>query len=125
LKGWLISRFRRNIPGFWKTYRWFIVVFVVALFCDAASTIHFMLRAGPEIEIHPVIRFVSRMLGPVVGPLVAAVGKAFIGLVLAIYLRKFAAHLLITVSIISLWAGWYNIWGYKVYTPMILEWFVW
>ena len=64
-------------------------------------------------------------MGPVAGPLAAAAGKAIVGIALAVYLRKFAAYLFATASIISFWAAWYNIWGYKLYTPMILEWFVW
>ena len=125
LYDWLIKKFRDNWPCFWKAYSWLTAVFVIALFCDAASTIHFMLRAGPEIEMHPVIRCLSRALGPVAGPLFAAAGKAVGGIVLAVYLRKFAAYLFVTVSIISFWAAWYNTWGYKVYRPMILDWFVW
>jgi len=125
LHGWLINRFRKNWCGFWKTYSWLIAVFIVALFCDAASTIHFMLRAGPEVEMHPIIRCISRIMGPVVGPLAAATGKAITGIALAVYLRRFAAYLFVTASIISFWAAWYNIWGHKLYTPMILEWFVW
>jgi len=125
LHGWLINRFRENWRGFWKTYSWLTAIFVVALFCDAASTIHFMLRAGPEVEIHPIIRCISRAMGPVAGPLATAVGKAIAGIALAVYLRKFAAYLFVTASIISFWAAWYNIWGHKLYTPMIFEWFVW
>jgi len=119
----IVSKFKQNSRGFLKDYRWFIVVFTFSLLCDAASTIVFMLREGPNIEMHPVIRYVSEMLGPILGPLLSAAFKIAAGTAVAIYCRRFAAHIFITVSIISFWAAWYNIWGYKIYTPNIMVWF--
>ncbi|MHC4659198.1 MAG: hypothetical protein ACYS83_08485 [Planctomycetota bacterium] len=121
----LITKFRENYCGFWKDYRWFIVIFVLAVCCDAATTIRVMLIRGPDVEIHLVIRFVSEMLGPIAGPLVSAVGKAVAGILVCIYCRRWAAYILVTASIISFWAAWYNIWGFKVYTPLILKWIPW
>jgi len=100
-------------------------VFAIALFCDGASTIHFMLREGPEVEIHPAIRFISRILGPVAGPLAATIGKVAAGIIVGVYFRRLAGYIFVTASIISFWAGWYNIWGYRIYTPNILRWIPW
>lgn len=125
MASWLVKKFTENYRGFFHRYRWFIAVFVLAIFCDAASTIHFMLIEGPGVEIHPLIRLVSRILGPVVGPVMAAIGKALAGVALCIYCRRFAAYIFVTASTISFWAAWYNIWGYKVYTPLILKWIPW
>lgn len=69
LTSWLITKFQENCRGFWKDYCWFIVVFVIAIICDAVSTIRLMLKEGPGIEIHPAIYFVSRIVGPLAGPL--------------------------------------------------------
>jgi len=121
----LIETFRENRRDFFKHYCIFIIIFVLALFCDAASTIHFMLRDGPDVEIHPLIRFVSRLLGPVAGPIIGALTKTVGGIAVCIILRRFAAHILVAASIISFWAAWYNLWGYKVYTPIILQWVSW
>jgi len=123
--GTFIEEFRENKHGFFREYRWFIVVFVFALFCDAASTTHFMLRDGAEAEIHPVIRQISRLLGPVAGPVLGAIGKTAAGIIVCILVRRFAAYLFVTASIISFWAAWYNIWGFKLYTPVILQWIPW
>ena len=125
MASWLVSKFRENYRGFWKDYRWFVVVFVISLFCDAASTMHFMLREGPDVEMHIVIRFISQALGPVAGPLVGAVGKAVAGVIVGVFCRRFAAYIFVTASIISFWAAWYNMWGYQLYTPIIMEWFPW
>jgi hypothetical protein len=59
----IAEKFIKNYHDFWSDYRWFIVVFILSLICDAASTINFMLKDGAEIEMHPVINFVSRICG--------------------------------------------------------------
>jgi hypothetical protein len=120
-----VTKFRENSRGFWKDYRWFLGMFVVAVFCDAASTMRFMLIQGPDAEIHLAIRFVSRIIGPIAGPLVGGIGKVIAGFIVGVYFRRFAAYILVTASIISLWAAWYNLWGFRVYTPVILKWFPW
>jgi hypothetical protein len=101
------------------------MVFILAVFCDAASTVYVMCGQGPEAEMHIVIRFLSKALGPVAGPVLGAVGKAMAGLIVAVYLRRFAVYIFLTASVLSLWAAWYNIWGYKVYTPIIFKWLCW
>ncbi|MCP4379237.1 MAG: hypothetical protein GY794_24075 [bacterium] len=116
------ARFRNNARGFWKTYKWILIVFFVSLLCDAASTTYFMLETGPESEIHPVVRVAARIAGPVVGPLFGALAKACAGIIVGIYCRRFAIYILVTVTIISFWAAWYNIWGIKLYNPMIMQW---
>ena len=99
-----------------------VIVFIVSLLCDAASTIHFMVKTGPELEIHPMVRIAARIAGPVAGPLLGALVKAMAGIVVAIYCRRFAAHILILTSLISLWAAWYNIWGVEMYIPEFMRW---
>ncbi|MHC4646756.1 MAG: hypothetical protein ACYTBJ_14755 [Planctomycetota bacterium] len=121
----LIGRFRENYRGFWEKYHCFFAVFVLSLLCDAASTMHFMLREGPDVEIHIVIRLLSKSLGPVAGPLVGAIGKILAGIVVTVYFRRWAGYIFVTASIISFWAAWYNIWGFRIYTPIILQWFTW
>jgi len=122
----VITKFRENCRWFWKDYRWFIVVFALALLCDAASTVYFMLESGPETELHPVIQFISsRVLGPIAGPLFAALAKLTAGIVVAVYCRKFAVYIFSVVSVISFWAAWYNVWGFRIYTPGFLKWIPW
>jgi len=117
----IFERLEKNSKGFWRTYRWFIAVFIIALLCDAASTIHFMLRYGPEAEIHLVIRFMSMAFGCVVGPLLGMIGKAAAGVIVAIYLRRFALCIFVSASIISFLAAWYNVLVMTVYVPGILK----
>lgn len=122
----IATKLRENSRGFWQDYHWFIVIFALALLCDAASTVHFLLQPDPDTEAHPAINFLcSNMLGPIAGPLLAAIAKLAIGIAIAVYCRRFAICIFVAVSAISLWAAWYNIWGFKLYTPIILEWIPW
>ena len=84
-----------------------------------------MLEEGPDSEIHPAILLVSKWFGPIVGPMLGVVGKAAAGIVVAIYCRRFAIHILLVASILSLWAAWYNLWGHKIYSPLIFKLIFW
>ena len=116
-----VVRFRNNARGFWVKYRWVLILFAVSVFCDAASTIHFMLKLGPEPEIHPMVRIAAMIAGPIAGPLLGAAAKVLAGVLVAIYCRRWAAHILILTSVISLWAAWYNIWGFGMYRPIFMQ----
>jgi len=107
---------------FWRANVWILVVFITALLADGISTIVFMLHEGTDTELHPVVNFVSRIAGPVLGPLIAVVCKAIAGFIVAIYWRRIAVFILLIVSIISFWAAWYNTWGWQVYEAGILRW---
>lgn len=118
---WVATRFRINSIGFWKKFRLLIIIFVLALLCDAMSTVYFMQKTGPESELHLGVQFMSELLGPVAGPLTGMVLKANAGIAVAIYLRKYAVHIFVTGSIISFWAAWYNMWGHEYYVPNLLR----
>ena len=111
----LINRFKRNSNGFWKRYRFLIVLFFLALTLDGISTMYTMLKEGPHIELHPVIKIVSIIIGPIFGPLLSVVAKAVAGILVAVYCRRFAAHIFIAASIISILAACYNIWSINLY----------
>ena len=121
----VIARFRANCFGFWRKYRWLIAIFVVAALCDGLSTIYFMLRWGASAEVHPIIRLVSHIFGPILGPLLSVSVKAALGIALAIYLRRIAFYILLFSAGLSFWAAWYNFYGYSIYTPRILYWIPW
>lgn len=81
-----------------------------------------MLKDGTEFEIHVAVAFVSRLFGPVVGPLLGGIAKIVAGIIVSIYCKKLAPYIFLVGSIISFWAAWYNIWGVNVYTANILKW---
>ena len=98
-----------------------LIVFVVSLFCDAASTVYFMLKLGPGPELNPAVKIVAMIAGPIAGPLLSALAKTVAGILVAIYCRRFAAYILLLVSFISFWAAWYNVWGVELYCPMFMR----
>jgi hypothetical protein len=107
---------------FWRANVWILVVFIIALLADGISTIVFMLRGGVDIELHPIVNLVSRIAGPILGPLIAVAYKAIAGFIVALYWRRIAVFILLTVSIISFWAAWYNTWGWQKYEANIFHW---
>jgi len=118
----IAERFRINSRGFATRFRALLLLFIVALLCDAISTTRFMLReGGPHSEAHPVVRHVSQVLGPILGPWFGALGKFAAAVVVAIYLRRWAAVIFLVGTVLSLWAAWYNIWGVNLYTPALLH----
>ena len=117
----LIDRFEKNYHGFWREYRYFIALFFLALIFDAISTMYIMFKIGPHVELHPVIKMVSIIIGPIMGPLFALIAKAVVGIIVAIYCRRFAIHIFIVASIISILAACYNTWGISLYVFNILK----
>lgn len=102
-------RFACHREGFFAAHRWLIALFACALVADAASTIRFMSAEAVDHEVHLAVRWVSYAFGPIAGPIVGALAKAAAGLTVAIYLRRWARHILIVASILSLWAAWFNV----------------
>jgi len=118
----MVRRFRANIPGYWRQYRWFILLFVLSQLADAISTTMFMLDdETATTEVHPVFRWISMILGPYGGPLLGFLGKVAMGLIVCIYLRRWTLYILITATFLGFWACWYNIWGKHFYVPNLLN----
>ncbi|MHC4331107.1 MAG: hypothetical protein ACYSWW_23620 [Planctomycetota bacterium] len=68
-----MERFRVNWEGYIRERRVFLILTALAALADAASTVYFMLRAGPDAEGHPqkVIRqsgWSRRSSAPYSGP---------------------------------------------------------
>jgi hypothetical protein len=107
--------------GYVHEYRIFLVLVVLASLADMASTIHFMLYAGPQAEFHPTVRFASEFLGPVLGPVIGKAVQFTVIIVLTVFLRRWAIFIFIPVIILYSWAAWYNVWGYHLYYPRLLH----
>ena len=109
LLGLKLERLRKNSQGFWQVHQALIVLFIISLVTDGASTVYFMLRTGPQAELHPAIYVVSIMLGPIAGPVVSVIVKAIAGICLGVYCRRFAVYIFLAAIIISFLAAWYNV----------------
>ena len=49
----MLQQLRSNSVGFWEVYFWWVVLFVIAVFCDGVSTIYFMVCDATAEEMHP------------------------------------------------------------------------
>lgn len=117
------ARFDNNAKGFLRQYAILLTVYFLALTADGVSTIHFMLHEGTAgTEMHPVVSLAARVFGPVLGPILGVIGKAVAGLVVAVYWRRIAWIILLIPTFLSLWAAWYNLWGWQYYQPSIYLW---
>lgn len=100
-----------------------LILYSIAIVCDALSTVHFMLNEGTGgTEMHPAVGIAARIAGPVLGPLIGAAGKMIAGLIVAIYWRRIAFFILLIPTLMSFWAAWYNLWGWQYYEPSIFLW---
>lgn len=117
------DHFAKNARGFFRTYRFLLVLFFAALLADGISTMYFMLTDGvTETELHPAVSLAARLAGPIAGPIIAVFGKAVAGIIVAIYWRRIAGIILLVVIALSTWAAWYNLWGWQYYEPAIYQW---
>ncbi|MHC4227864.1 MAG: hypothetical protein ACYSW0_10600 [Planctomycetota bacterium] len=83
-----MERFRVNWEGYIRERRVFLILTALAALADAASTVYFMLRAGPDAEGHPAIRLVSAVFGPILGPIVGKLCQFTVVVVLTVYLHR-------------------------------------
>jgi hypothetical protein len=117
----VVARLRENWVGYVREYRILLVLVVLASVADMASTIHFMLYAGPKAEYHPTVRYAAEILGPVLGPVMGKAIQFTVIIVLTVFLRRWAIFIFIPVIILYFWAAWYNVWGYHLYYPRLLH----
>ena len=117
----VVTRLRENWVGYVHEYRVFLVLVVLASLADMASTMHFMLYAGPQAELHPTVRFLSEYLGPFLGPFLGKAIQVTVIIVVTVFLRRWAIFIFIPVIILYAWAAWYNVWGYHLYYPRLLQ----
>jgi len=117
----VVTRLRENWVGYVHEYRVFLVLVVLASLAYMASTMHFMLYAGPQAELHPTVRFLSEYLGPFLGPFLGKAIQVTVIIVVTVFLRRWAIFIFIPVIILYAWAAWYNVWGYHLYYPRLLQ----
>jgi len=115
------TRLRENWKGYIRQYRVLLILVLLASLADMASTIHFMLIHGPEVEGHPVVRAISLVFGPILGPIVGKGTQFIVAVALTVFLRHWTPYILIPLTILYGWAAWFNVWGHEVYYPRLLQ----
>ncbi len=91
------------------------MLFILALFFDAAATSVFMIQHGSEYELHPLFRVSSAIFGPVYGPLLGAICKVLFGMALVLMHRPLSFIVLPLAALCSLCAGAYNLLAWPLY----------
>jgi hypothetical protein len=115
------TRLHENWVGYVREYRILLILVLLASLADMASTIHFMLSMGPQTELHPTVRIVSLLFGPVLGPMLGKSIQVIVIITLTVFLRRWAIFIFVPVIIMYTWAAWYNVWGYHLYYPRLLH----
>jgi len=123
LRSWddIWMRLQDNGNGYAREYRVLLVLLLLVSLADAASTIHFMMQRGAGAELHPTVRSVSYLFGPILGPLLGKAIQVVVVVVLTVYFRRRAIFIFIPVIILYAWAAWYNVWGHHLYYPNLLR----
>jgi hypothetical protein len=103
------QRFIENIEGFFEVYKFYITLLIITAILDAFSTFCFMYVLGVEFEIHPMVRGVSSIFGPIIGPFLGGALKVALGIAAIIYIRKFEKHLMLAASIFYSYAFIHNL----------------
>ena len=116
----VFARFKDNWVGYVSEYRIFLIITLLTALADMVSTSLFMLREGPDAEVHPAIRVVCIIFGPIAGPLIGKICQLIAILGVSVYFRRYATYLFLPVIILYSWAAWYNIWGCHLYYPRLL-----
>ena len=117
----IFARLQANLAGYFAKCRWFLLAFSLAAVLDLITTMRFMLADGAENELHPVIRFVSWLLGPIAGPVLGKVCQFIAAVCITIYFRRYAKGILLLATLLYLWAAWYNVWGKNLYVPRLMN----
>ena len=115
------TRFRENWNGYVHKYRVLLILTFLASLADTASTVYVMLIHGPAAEGHPVVRVVSLVFGPILGPILGKATQFLVAITVTVFLRRWAIYIFVPLIILYGWAAWYNLWGYEVYYPRLLQ----
>jgi hypothetical protein len=115
------DRWQSNLVGYFQEYRTSILLVLLAATADMVTTVRFMLASGVEQELHPAIRMAAVALGPILGPVLGKLGQLLAIFIVTVYCRSFARYIFVTVTLIYLWAAWYNVWGKHMYRPLLFD----
>lgn len=118
----VVIRFRENKIGYVREFRLLLILVVLASLADMASTIYFMQSRGPGAEGHPAVRLFSEAYGPIFGPVLGKTVQFLTLIGVTVFLRNWAKFIFLPIIILYTWAAWYNVWGYELYHPPLVQW---
>lgn len=116
------DRLAANYRGYWRRYQWLLIATSITAFADLITTIRFMRADGIEQELHPAIRIVASLVGPLLGAFIGKLAQLAAIVLVTLYARRIAIYVFIAATMLHGWAAWYNVWGRDIYTPLLIEW---
>ena len=102
-------RFLRNNREFWRRYRVLVYLLVIASALDLIFTMHFMKLNGIHDEVHPHIWILSSWLGTTAGPLLGKILQLAFGLMVTIYVVRWAKLILWVGILMYCYAFFHNL----------------
>ena len=117
----LLSEKDEWIRAFWRRHWLVLAVFIFALLADALTTASFMIKDGVEAEFNPFVVVCARFMGPVLGPLAAALHKGWSAILIALYCEKYARCLFASAASIYILAACYNMWAVELYIRGVIS----
>jgi len=117
----LLSKKDEWIHAFWRRHWLVLGVFAVTLLADALTTIGFMIKDGIDCELNPFVLGCAQLLGPVFGPLAAAMHKGWSAILIGLYYEKYARYLFTSAASIYLFATCYNLWAFELFTRGVIS----
>src|SRR4051794_33196293 len=103
-----LSLLAKHPAKFAHRYRWALLVLLAGATADAVTTYLNVRPYGPDIEAHPVQRFVYKLVGPAVGvPLAKLIQVGFV-LFVAAWWRPWCQWVIATCGVLYLVAALFN-----------------
>ena len=121
LLGWLLGKKDVWIHTFWWRHWFVLAIFIFALLADALTTVDFMIKDGVESELNPFVLGCAKLLGPVLGPLAAALHKGWSAVLIGLYCEKYARYIFTSAASIYLFAACYNMWAVQLFTRGVIS----
>jgi hypothetical protein len=118
----IADRLAANHVGYFHRHRHLIAAVCIAAFADMLTTIRFMHIDGIDHEMHPAIRLVATIAGPLLGPILGKLAQLAAIWLVTLYARRLAPYIFVAATMMYAWAAWYNVWGREMYMPLLLKW---
>ena len=116
------ARWRARWGGYLAAFAPYLAVSFIAAAADFWSTYSFMSAEGVGDELHPAIRLLCWVLGPFLGALLGKLIQYAALVAVTVLWRPYARIIFIPVTVLYLYAAWWNLWGKDLYTPLFVKW---
>ena len=90
---------------FARFYRWSLLFLFIGAALDAITTAVLSYRFGPEGELHPVVRLMTYIFGPIGGAVIGKIGQVIFAIFVASLWRPWCRWILLLCGLLYLLAA--------------------